>query len=426
MIFIFFFFAAILVFLGYKSLRGGIDYLNFFKRELAKPRSNFTPFVSIIAPCRGVDEDLSINLSALFNQDYPSYEIVFVVDETTDESVSIIKSLINEHDVEAQRNEKQKTSNGKSQTTDFLFSTLHFPFSSLVSAGKTTDSSQKVHNLRQAVLEVNQTSEIFAFVDSDARPSADWLRNLVAPLQNESVGCTTGYRWFIAKRSGISSALQSVWNASIASALGANPKNNFCWGGSTAIRRETFEKLEIREKWRGTLSDDYVLTRAMYEADLNVYFVPQCLTASIEDCTWRELLEFTTRQMKITRVYAPHLWKALLVGSFLFSSVFWTGACLLLFLSGWEFWLTLAFVSVISALGVSKARLRLRAVKLILKDYENDLNSQFLPQITLWTLTPILFFYNCLCAAFSRKIVWRDTGYELKSPSETVIIKGSN
>jgi hypothetical protein len=130
--------------------------------------------------------------------------------------------------------------------------------------------------------------------------------------------------------------------------------------------------------------------------------------------------------MKITRVYAPHLWKALLVGSFLFSSVFWTGACLLLFLSGWEFWLTLAFVSVISALGVSKARLRLRAVKLILKDYENDLNSQFLLQITLWTLTPILFFYNCLCAAFSRKIVWRDTGYELKSPSETVIIKGSN
>lgn len=426
MIFIFFFFAAILAFLGYRSLRGGIDYLNFFKRELAKPKSNYTPFVSIIAPCRGVDEDLSTNLSALFGQDYPSYEIVFVVDDAHDESVSVIKTLMSEYDPELQRNRKGKRENEKSQTTDFLLPTLHFPESSLVIAGKTIDSSQKVHNLRHAVLEVHQASEIFAFVDSDARPGADWLRNLVAPLRNESVGCATGYRWFISKRGGIFSHLQSVWNASIASALGANLKNNFCWGGSMAIRRETFEKLEIREKWRGTLTDDFVLTSVMKDAGLNVYFVPQCLTASVADCTWRELLEFTTRQMKITRVYAPHLWKASFVGSFLFSIIFWTGAGLLFFLSGREFLLTSIFVSVIFALGACKAHFRLNAVKLILKDYEDELNRQFLAQITLWTVTPILFFYNCLRAGFSRKIVWRGTGYELKSPFETVIIKGND
>jgi len=37
------------------------------------------------------------------------------------------------------------------------------------------------------------------------------------------------------------SHLRAVWNAAIASALGADEQKNFCWGGSTAIRRSTFE-----------------------------------------------------------------------------------------------------------------------------------------------------------------------------------------
>ena len=93
MIFIFYIFAALLVFLSYKSFRGGIDYLNFFKRELAKPRLILRRFVSIIAPCRGFDEDLEENLSALFRQDFPRYEVIFVVDDEKDEAVEIIKKI---------------------------------------------------------------------------------------------------------------------------------------------------------------------------------------------------------------------------------------------------------------------------------------------------------------------------------------------
>ncbi|HEY0658533.1 MAG TPA: hypothetical protein VGD05_08665 [Pyrinomonadaceae bacterium] len=80
MIYVFYFFAAVLIFTSYKSLRGGINYFKFFKRELAKPKSNYTPFVSIIAPCRGLDADLEENLFALFQQNFPVYEIIFAVD----------------------------------------------------------------------------------------------------------------------------------------------------------------------------------------------------------------------------------------------------------------------------------------------------------------------------------------------------------
>ena len=395
MIYVFYFFAAVLVYLGWQSLRGGILYLAYFKKELAEPASDYTPFCSIIAPCRGLDEDLYSNLDALFRQNYPRYEIVFVVDDAADLSAAVIGKLMAAHDsIPAQ----------------------------LVVAPAAVGSGQKVENLREAVRHVAATSEAFVFVDSDARPDAHWLRHLIAPLENENIGCATGYRWFISKKFSFASELRSVWNASIASALGANQAKNFCWGGSTAIRREVFEKLNVRERWRGTVSDDFTLTRLLNEARLPIHFVPQALTATVENCSFRQLLEFSTRQMKITRVYAAHLWKASLVGSFVFSMIFWTGITLLVYLSGVHWWLTLVLVSTIFALGAGKAFLRIKAVKLILKDYESELNRQSPTHLILWTITPLLFFYNSARALFSRKIRWRGIGYELKSATETVIL----
>lgn len=396
MIFLFYFFAAVLIFLGYKSLRGGIYYRQFFREELTKPKSNFTPFATIIAPCRGLDQNLNENLKALFLQNYPNYEVIFVVDDRSDKAVKVIEQISIEN-------------------TESVASKI-------VVAGKATDSSQKVHNLREAVQKVSNESKVFVFVDSDGRPNQEWLRNLVAPLQNEKIGCATGYRWFVSKRGGFSSEFRAVWNASIASALGANLGSNFCWGGAMAMRRATFEKLAIRENWRGTLSDDFVITRRMKIAKMPIYFVPQCLTATVEDCSFGELLEFTTRQMKITRVYAANLWKACFVGGFLFTATFWSGVLLIFFSTGWHFWLTFFLLSVIFALGAAKAWLRLSAVKFVLKDFEKELNRQIFWQITLWTISPALYFYNCLCALISRKICWRGIEYNLLSASSTEII----
>ena len=102
--------------------------------------------------------------------------------------------------------------------------------------------------------------------------------------------------------------------------LGADTTKNFCWGGSTAIRRSTFEQLNVSDRWRGTVSDDFTITRVLKEANFPIHFTPNCLVASVGDCDWRELFEFTTRQIKITRVYASHLWLPLLLGSALFTS----------------------------------------------------------------------------------------------------------
>jgi cellulose synthase/poly-beta-1,6-N-acetylglucosamine synthase-like glycosyltransferase len=248
---------------------------------------------------------------------------------------------------------------------------------------------------------------------------------LVASLAYKEIGAATGYRWFFVEEGGFISHLRAVWNASIASQLGVNAKNNFCWGGSTAIRRETFERLNILEQWQGTLSDDFALTRALQKEKLPIHFVPRCLTASIENCSFREMLEFTTRQMKITRVYSPRLWKAAMIGSLIFVSVFFGGIALVLIraLLGLSFILPLIVILILFLLGVGKAWVRFRAVGLVLEDYKRELRKSFFAQITLWPIASALYLHNCFAAAVSRKIVWRGIEYELKSLSETVIIR---
>ncbi|HBB87551.1 MAG TPA: hypothetical protein DC047_08050 [Blastocatellia bacterium] len=397
---IFYFFAAIVIWLGILSLRGGIRFAAYVRSEVAKPLADFTPHVSVFAPCRGLESGLKQNLAALFQQDYPKYEIVFVSDRADDPSLGLIRALIEEQD---------RTSRISTR---------------IIIAGPATDSGQKVHNLRVAVSECDGRSEVFVFVDTDARPQAHWLRSLVAPLADEKIGAASGYRWFIPVNGGLASHLRAVWNASIASALGAGLDKNFCWGGSTAIRRSTFEDLRIAERWRGTVSDDFTLTRALQEAKLPIHFVPACLVPALDSSTMRELFEFTNRQLKITRVYAPHLWQPVLIGSLLFCLVFFGGTALVLVraMNHDSIAVPSLLLAIIFLLGTLKAHIRLQAIVSIMPAYDRELRRGWIFHLVLWPFTSALYLWNALVAGASRRIKWRGITYELKSGTEAVII----
>jgi cellulose synthase/poly-beta-1,6-N-acetylglucosamine synthase-like glycosyltransferase len=394
MIVIFYIFAATLVYLSIKSFLGGVEYLNYFKKELTKPRSEWTPFVTILAPCKGVDEGMEANLDAVLQQDYPDYEVIFVVNDENDPAGAVIESAWREAEGRPVK---------------------------LVVAEKATESGQKVENLRTGVLHADERSEIFVFVDSDARPGEGWLRALVTAVKNPGVGAATGYRWFLSDRPTLATELRAAWNASIASAFGPDVKSNFCWGGATAIRRVVFDRLDMRERWRGTLSDDFTLTSAIKDAGLSIHFVPQALTASFGQCGWRELLAFTTRQIKITRVYSPDLWRKSLLGSGLFVTVV-TASYAILALSernGEAVWAAGAVLALVSIFSIRKSSLRLKAARLALPQFERKLKRQRLTQFTLWLAVPYLFFVNCVLAGVSRTIEWRGIRYTMPSPRET-------
>ena len=128
-------------------------------------------------------------------------------------------------------------------------------------------------------------------------------------MDRPAVGAATGYRWFIPARPSLANHLLYSINSSIALFFGYGGRH-LVWGGSWAIRRETFEKLAVREAWKGTLSDDLVVSRIMRQHRLRVLFQPPCMVASPLDHNLRSMFGFLRRQYLIGRFYAPKLWLA--------------------------------------------------------------------------------------------------------------------
>ncbi len=249
------------------------------QRQLPMPPPDH-PRVALFVPCKGYDLQLADNLRALFNQSYPNYELVFVVESGHDPACATIRELM------VRRRE--------------------IP-SRLVIAGQSTDSGQKVHNLLVATAQVSSRVQILAFADSDARPHPGWLGCLISGLDKEGVGATTGYRWMFPLRRKLANYLLYSINSATAALYG--PRGPvLVWGGSWAIRTETFEAIGLRDAWEGTLSDDMVASRTLYDAGYRIHFEPGCVTVSPVDATFGGVLEFLRRQFLIGRRYCGPMW----------------------------------------------------------------------------------------------------------------------
>lgn len=390
---IFYIFATLLIIQSLISLKQGLDYLAYFRNF--KNISTFTPKTAIIAPCKGLDEAMEEYLRSLFEQDYPNYQIVFVVENSVDPAFNLIN------------NWQSKYPNIKAKC---------------LVAGKSKSCGQKVYNLQVAISSLSQDIEAFVFADSDICLPPYWLKSLVSPLIDKEIGATTGYRWFIPADNTLSSLLRSMWNGSIATSLGDH-KNNFAWGGSMAILRETFDKINVKSYWQNTVSDDYALTKAVKTAKLYIKFVPLCLVPSLGSCNLKDLLEFTTRQIIITKVYSPGLWRLLFFSNVMFIFVFFIGLFLGVYKSLIAYdYVPLALSLVIYFLGVLKSYLRIKAIKLALPNYKKIISKHRLAHYLLSPLVAIIFFYNLVMSIRTNQIAWRGITYNLKSSDVTEII----
>ncbi len=263
------------------------------RRQEPPPESDRRARICI--PCKGVDVGLYENLRPLFGQDHTNYELVFVVESLSDAAAEVIERLMLEHPhVDAQ----------------------------MLVAGRATESGQKVHNLRVATAEIGPDVEILAFMDSDARPSASWLRRLVARLGRDQVGATTAYRWFIPARMTPSNLILYSINSMIAGMFGPGG-HHLVWGGSWAISRNVFDSIGLHEAWYGTISDDLVASRVLRRNRLRIEFEPRCLVASPLEYSTFMMAEFIRRQYVMARFCVPRLWLMALAVGILANVAFW-------------------------------------------------------------------------------------------------------
>jgi ceramide glucosyltransferase len=369
---------GIAIALGILSLIDGSKSMRHIRTY--RPRTTWRPRVVVFCPCRGVDHGFKENVRSILDQDYAPLRVVFIVDSASDPAAKVL-SVLN---------------------------------ATVLVAGEAADRGQKVHNLIYGVEHASGDAEVFVFCDADARFPREWIATLLAPLESPDVAVATGYRWYAAETGTLPALQRSAWNASVVTALGDHNKN-FAWGGSTALTRATFDGLEIRKAWNGALSDDYAVTMTARKSGKRIVFVPECLVPSYGDCTWGELLEFTTRQIVITRVYDPTTWWLLLVSQTVFNLAFWGGV----FMSGFFLLVPLALY----LLAGIKSYLRYETVATVLPP--PALSKHRASYILLAPLTALLFEFNLVRSVLTRSITWRQIRYRLVSPDRTVVQRGA-
>jgi cellulose synthase/poly-beta-1,6-N-acetylglucosamine synthase-like glycosyltransferase len=395
MLTLFFVLAVLLVVQSLIALQDGPRFLAFARRRLAEPLPNYAPAATLVCPCKGLDPELEANLRALLAQDYPDLEVIFVVAEAEDPARAVCERLA----AATQRPAR------------------------VVVAGRPTGRGEKVNNLLAGVAAARVQSEVFIFADSDGRPSPAWVRTLVGYLADPAVGAATTFRWHIPDGDFLS-GLQSAWNAPAVTYMGEWDRN-FCWGGGTAIRRRTFYEVDAPRYWAGCVSDDYMLSRALRDAGRKIVFLPQCLVATHHPTTWRALLEWTTRQIILTRVYEPRLWWPAIGMYVFYCGVFLYGltlAAAFLLESPWTTLTVLATLLGIAALTVAKGAFRLQAALLLLPEHRQALRQTWWSLTLQAALVPWLMAVNFLVSAVTRRFTWRGITYELRSPWETRIV----
>ena len=381
----------------------GLKFNRFIRDALqARPQTSKAAAwrVAVIMPCKGVDEKLRETLVRLHGQTLPPARVIFVLESADDPAWAALKSWA---------------------------ATLPNLNGRFVEAGLAQHRGQKVHNLLAAVDAAGDDVDVYVFLDSDAVPGPDWLDALVAPLADDTVGVTTGYRWYTAS-GGVAAGARCAWNAATASLL-ADESLNFCWGGSMAIRRDRFHDLKVRAYWDGALSDDYQLTRAVRDAGLTIRFVPQALVASSDATSLGGFWEFARRQMIITRICHPALWRAgfglivhLTVGAlapFALAIAALTG----IFGTAMAGWLGLAGWLSVTGLVACRAAARQIALRRLLgppdlgwRDFAWDVGSTL-------SFGGGLHLHLFLASIGRRRFWWRDTEYEMTGPDTTRILR---
>jgi cellulose synthase/poly-beta-1,6-N-acetylglucosamine synthase-like glycosyltransferase len=381
--------------LSFWSLFQGFQWFAMARRSTRQHSGFFTPRVALLCPCKGAETGLEENLSALAAQDYPNFEIFFILARANDDARDILKRVADASAAPAR----------------------------IVIAGQPKGCGEKVNNLRFAIDELDPAFEVLVFADSDGRPGRQWLTHLVAPLHDPRLGATTTFRWWLPLRGGFWSALGAAWDSSIVTMLGEHDRN-FCWGGGTAIRRTTFDEIKVRDHWDGAVSDDWGITRALRAAGRKIQFVPECLVPTLRDADAKSLLNFTNRQIIITRVYAPRIWLAGAFSHFLYCASLILGlAVIVQAISIGQLWLTTALLIIlILLLAAVKGILRWLAVTELLPAYKIKLQTYAWAWTLLAPLAPFLYAINFAVSTFSRRIKWRGIRYDLKSAGRTEIV----
>lgn len=206
------------------------------------------PGVTVLKPVHGLEKNLLANLRSACLQDYPDYQVVFSLQRLDDPALPIARAVQAEF--------------GSDRVT------LAVEESPPVVNGK-------IQNLLIGLAEARY--EVLVISDSDVLLEPDYLRTIVAPLEDTEVGCVcTLYRQAMAEHWFERCELLAInsdflFDLVFAAVTGAS---TFCLGATIALRRSTLEEIGGLEPLGEFLVEDFEMGRRIEAAGHRFVLVP--------------------------------------------------------------------------------------------------------------------------------------------------------
>lgn len=231
-------------------------------------KSSFAPKAAVLLPLRGTDPTLEETLHGLLDQNYPNFSITIALDSSDDPVRQVVEKVIEE---------------SRSTVIDIL----------ILTDCKST-CSLKCGAIAESIRQLKDDVEVIAFIDADAPPHQNWLRDLVAPLEDESVGVVTGNRWFVPRDGRWGTVTRYLWNAAAVVQVWLN---RIVWAGSMAMRGELARDSELLVAWERALSVDATVTRLVKSRGLEVHFAPTVMIPNRESIGLSQFKIWVERQL---------------------------------------------------------------------------------------------------------------------------------
>jgi ceramide glucosyltransferase len=260
------------------SALGLNSFLSHKRKQLKRaplPESNLPP-VSILKPLKGVDPEIWESSCSHCEQDYPQFQLIFGVSDPADPVIEVVRKL------------QAKYPN--------------LPID-LIVCDRVLGANIKVSNLVQMLPAARH--EMLLVNDSDIRVPSDYLRKVITPLRDASVGLVTClYRGVAAPTLG--SHLEAVgigtdFVPGVLSARFLEKGLHFGLGSTLAFRRRDLEAIGGFEPLLDYLADDYELGRRIASTGKKVELSDATVTTFLPAYNLRQFLQHQLRWSRTIR-----------------------------------------------------------------------------------------------------------------------------
>lgn len=235
--------------------------------------------ISILKPLAGLDLDLESNLRTFFEQDYPSFEILFAVRNANDAAAEVVARL--------QREYPQISSQ-------------------LLITGEPPYPNAKVYSLDRMLAAA--ANDLVVMSDSDIRVTPNLLRTIAAEFQDDHVGVATcPYRavpghsfWSRLEATGMNT---DFWGGALVARMLEGMR--FAVGPTIAARRRVLHSIGGFERVKDYLAEDFVIGKFAAEAGHGVILSSYVVEHHIGSATRQDNFAHRLRWARSTRRSRP-------------------------------------------------------------------------------------------------------------------------